>query len=72
MRLKEIAVKLNNLNLNEKLLILYIIILPIMRMPSLPLFKQKIQYSDLVFVVLLITWTIKIYRKKISLEKTPF
>lgn len=56
----------------EKLFLTYILLLPIMRALSLPLFKEKIQYADLIFIALFISWLRKKYKEKLSLENVPF
>lgn len=42
-----------------------------MRAPQLPLFKEKIQYCDIVFLFLFILWFIQIKKVKMTLQRTP-
>lgn len=58
----------------EKLLWLYIILIPFMRVPKIPLLGQKMQYSDIIFLPLFIIGVGVIWRrgklKLLPLEKT--
>lgn len=55
----------------EKLLWLYVILIPFMRVPALPLVGEKVQYSDAIFLVLfgLLVWLFLSGKNK--LNKTP-
>lgn len=55
----------------EKILWLYVILIPFMRVPPLPIVGQKIQYSDAVFMVILIIWAWLFLSAKAKLKKTP-
>lgn len=48
----------------EKILLLYILMLPIGRVPSLPVFKQKIMYADLIFALLFSLWLFKYFHSR--------
>jgi len=55
----------------EKLLWLYAILIPFMRVPPLPIVGEKIQYSDAVFMVILGIWAWLFLFGKTRLKKTP-
>src|SRR3989338_3317858 len=44
---------LQGFRLREKLLLFYIASLPIMKTPSLPIFKERLQFSELIFLAML-------------------
>ncbi len=58
------------MNITDKLLILFVLFIPIMRVPSLPIVKQKIQYSDLIFSILFSVWLFRFLRGKVVVKKT--
>ena len=62
---------LKNITLREKLLWLFFVLIPVMRVPSLPLVKQKIQYSELVFILLFVGWMVRYLKGKVNLQKVP-
>lgn len=54
----------------QKALCCYIVSLPFMRVPNLPLVGQKLQYSDAFFLILLTTWFIKLIQRKYTITRT--
>lgn len=71
MKVKRVFLYLRNISLYEKLLWLFFILIPVMRVPSLPLVKQKIQYSEIVFVLLFVVWVLRYLNGKEKLQKVP-
>ncbi|MBL7197031.1 MAG: O-antigen ligase family protein [Candidatus Omnitrophica bacterium] len=61
-------------NFTEKFLFLYIGLIPFMQVPTLPLFGQKIQYSDLIFPIIFVIWVVRILQRKnpINIDKFDF
>lgn len=62
--LQEITLFFKKISFSEKLLYLFIILIPVMRVPSLPIIRQKVQYSDLVFLLLFSIWIIQLIKGK--------
>ena len=67
-------IKQDRFSLIEKLLFLYLILVPVMQVPSLPLLGQKIQYSDLIFPIIFAIWMARFLRRKspINIDKLDF
>ena len=65
-------IKQGRFNLIEKLLFLYLILVPIMQVPWLPLVGQKIQYSDLIFPIIFGVWLIGLLQKRYSIRIDKF
>lgn len=55
----------------EKLLYLYVLLIPMMQVPYLPIVAHKIKYCDIVFLALFITWLAQLLRGKRKIEQTP-
>ncbi len=53
----------------EKLLYLFIIFLPVMKVPRLPVFEEKIQYSDVIFILLFLLWFRAFLKKQRKIQK---
>ncbi len=62
---------LRKISLTEKLLYLFIFLIPVMRVPALPLVNQKIQYSDLVFAFLFGIWLVQLFRGGKTFRRVP-
>ncbi len=54
------------------LFLIYIILLPVMKPMQMPVFGDKIRYSDFIFAALFIIWLVSLLRKKIEIQKVPF
>ena len=48
----------------RKLIYIYILFLPFMKLPKLPFMADKIQYADLIFIPLFIIFMIRLYKEK--------
>ena len=65
-------IKQSQFNIAEKLLFLYIILIPIMKVPTLPLLVHKIQYSDLIFPIVLGIWIVRLLQKRCYIKVDRF
>lgn len=68
--LKKVLLKFKQLNLTEKLFYFYIILLPFMEVHQFPTLGKKIQYSDLLFPILLASVIYLFIKKEIAYIKT--
>jgi len=71
MMLQQIGEFIKRISLTEKILYLYIVLIPVMKVPYLPLVGQKIQYSELVFLFLLIYWMRQLFNGSRNLVTVP-
>lgn len=69
--LHQISDFIKKISLTEKLLYLYIILIPVMRVPYLPFVGQKIQYSDIVFLLLFFIWLVQLIKGGRSFLNLP-
>ena len=60
--MKRVVEFIKSSSLTEKLLMLYVVLIPFMRGPCFPLLGPKVQYSDLVFIPLFVIGIIFIWR----------
>jgi len=56
--------------ITEALLFLYIFSIPIMKVPRLPIFEQKLQYSEIFFLLLIFIFFIGLLKNDVVLIKT--
>jgi hypothetical protein len=56
----------------EKLLWLYIVLLPFREVPHLPILQQKLQYADLVFAILFISWIANYVKERFRIKWNYF
>jgi len=68
---RSITKYLDTLSLAEKLICIYVILLPIMRVPKLALLGYKLQYSEIVFVLLTAVWVGKLFQGKVKWITPP-
>jgi len=59
------------MKISKILFLLYIVLLPIMKSPELPIFGSKIQYSDIVFAVFLLFYIYELVKEKPKI-RIPF
>lgn len=59
------------ISLTEKLLYLYIILVPVMRVPYFPFIGQKIQYSDIFFLILFFIWLTQLLKRTKKFLNVP-
>ncbi len=69
--LQQIGEFIKRVSLAEKLLYLYIVLIPVMRVPYLPLIGQKIQYTDIVFLLLFFICLIQLIKGKRDFINVP-
>lgn len=60
------------MKISKLLLVFYIILVPIMIVPKIHIFEQKIQYSDIVIAFFLLYMILEVIQGRVKLTKIPF
>ncbi|RJP28985.1 MAG: O-antigen ligase family protein [Candidatus Omnitrophota bacterium] len=64
----KIIERFKDLTLIEKLICFYVALIPVMRVPDLPFISQKVQFSEIIFLLMIIVWFIGLIKKKYRLK----